>query len=218
LCIVVARSEGVGALSVVIVQFDRAHFYPVKNLMTLELVVEKTSGRILGIQGIGPMGDATVGRINAVAAMLKYHPTVQDISNLELAYSPPFTAAMDILNALGNTADNTLAGKNRILDVDEFDELWKQRGKGDVLFLDCRAPTDAEPFAKRYPEHWKSIPQDELRARMAEVPRDKKLVLICNTGVRSYEAQVALDQVGISDTCNLQGGVACLKEWGLDLA
>jgi NADPH-dependent 2,4-dienoyl-CoA reductase/sulfur reductase-like enzyme/rhodanese-related sulfurtransferase len=218
LSIDVARREGFDALSVVIVQFDRAHFYPIKNLMTLELVVDKTSGRVLGIQGIGPMGDATVGRINAVAAMLKYHPTVEDISNLELAYSPPFTAAMDVLNALGNTADNTLAGKNRVLDVDEFDELWKQRDKGDVLFLDCRAPADADPFAKKYPEHWKSIPQDELRARMAEVPRDKKLVLICNTGVRSYEAQVALDQVGISDTCNLQGGVACLKEWGLDLA
>ncbi len=52
---------------------------------------------------------------------------------------------------------------------------------------------------------------------MAEVPKDKKLVLICNTGVRSYEAQVTLDQMGIGDTCNLQGGVAALKKWGLDL-
>jgi rhodanese-related sulfurtransferase len=53
---------------------------------------------------------------------------------------------------------------------------------------------------------------------MAEVPKDKKLVLICNTGVRSYEAQVTLDEMDITNTCNLQGGVACLKKWGLDLA
>ena len=52
---------------------------------------------------------------------------------------------------------------------------------------------------------------------MAEVPREKRLVLICNTGVRSYEAQITLDQMGIHDTHNLQGGVAAIKRWGLDL-
>ena len=218
LSIETARREGLDAISALVIQFDRAHFYPEKDLMTLELVVEKTSGRVLGIQGVGPMDQGTVGRINAVASILKYKPTVEDISNLELAYSPPFSAAMDILNALGNTAENILAGKNRVVDVDEFDELWKQRESGDVVFLDCRGWGNAEPFVNKYPQHWKSIPQDELRARMAEVPRDKKLVLICNTGVRSYEAQVTLDEMGITDSCNLQGGVACLKKWGLDLA
>jgi rhodanese-related sulfurtransferase len=86
-----------------------------------------------------------------------------------------------------------------------------------VLCLDCRGWGNAEPFATRYPDHWKSIPQDELRVRLNEVPRDQKLVLICNTGVRSYEAQITLDQVGIRDTYNLQGGVAALKKWGIDL-
>ncbi len=218
LSIEVARREGFDAVSAFVIQFDRAHFYPEKDLMSLEMVVEKGSGRVLGIQGVGCMGDGTVGRINAVASILKYNPTVEDIGNLELAYSPPFSAAMDILNALGNTAENILAGKNRVVDVDEFDELWRQREQGDVVFLDCRGWGNAEPFVNKYPDNWKSIPQDELLTRMAEVPKDKKLVLICNTGVRSYEAQVTLDQMGITDTCNLQGGVACLKKWGLDLA
>ena len=218
LSIEVARREGFDAISALVVQFDRAHFYPEKDLMTLELVVERTSGRVLGIQGVGPMGDGTVGRINAVASILKYRPTAEDIGNLEVAYSPPFSAAMDILNALGNTAENILAGKNRVVDVDQFDKLWQQRESGDVVFLDCRGWGNAEPFVNKYPHHWKSLPQDELRTRMAEVPRDKKLVLICNTGVRSFEAQVTLDEMGIKDSCNLQGGVACLKKWGLDLA
>jgi NADPH-dependent 2,4-dienoyl-CoA reductase/sulfur reductase-like enzyme/rhodanese-related sulfurtransferase len=218
LSIEVARREGFDAISALVIQFDRAHFYPEKDLMTLELVVEKTSGRVLGIQGVGPMGDGTVGRINAVASVLRYKPTTEDIGNLEVAYSPPFSAAMDILNALGNTAENILAGKNRVVDVDQFDKLWKQKESGDVVFLDCRGWGNAEPFVKKYPHQWKSLPQDELRVRMAEVPRDKKLVLICNTGVRSYEAQVVLDEMGIRDSCNLQGGVACLKKWGLDLA
>jgi len=212
-----ARSHGFDALSVFVVQFDRAHFYPDKDLVYLELVVEKGTGRVLGIQGLGSMNSGMFARVSAVAAILRYRPTTADISNLELPYAPPFSSAMDVLNALGNTAENTLQGKNRVIDADEFADWWLKRGKGDTLFLDCRGWGNAEDFVKKYPRDWKSIPQDELTARMAEVPRDKNLVLICNTGVRSYEAQITLDQMGIHDTYNLQGGVAAIKKWGLDL-
>ena len=88
---------------------------------------------------------------------------------------------------------------------------------GDFIFLDCRDRDNAEPFVKKYPDQWKSIPQDELRARIKEVPKEKKLVLICNTGVRSYESQLILDYMGVSDTRTLQGGMAAIKEIGLDL-
>jgi len=212
-----ALSEGFDALSVFVVQFDRAHFYPEKDLIYLELVVEKGTGRVLGIQGLGSMSDSMFARVNAVAAILKYRPTTADISNLELLYAPPFSSAMDILNALGNTAENTLAGKNRVIDADQFVDWWLERDKGDTVFLDCRGWGNAEYFVNKYPDHWKSIPQDELRVRMEEVPKEKRMVLICNTGVRSYEAQVILDEMGVRDTYNLQGGVASLKKWGLDL-
>ncbi len=212
-----AHSEGFDALSVFVVQFDRAHFYPEKDLIYLELVVEKGTGRVLGIQGLGSMSHSMFARVNAVAAILKYEPTTADISNLELLYAPPFSSAMDILNALGNTAENTLQGKNRIIDADQFVDWWLERDSGDTIFLDCRGWGNAEYFVNKYPDHWKSIPQDELRVRMEEVPKEKRMVLICNTGVRSYEAQVTLDEMGIRDTYNLQGGVAALKKWGLDL-
>ena len=133
-----AKKEGFDALSAFVVQFDRAHFYPEKDLMYLELVVEKSSGRVLGIQGLGNTGDAMVARINAVAGILKYHPVVADISNLELPYSPPFSSAMDILNALGNTAENILAGKNRALEADQFVDWWQNRDGDETFFLDCR--------------------------------------------------------------------------------
>lgn len=212
-----AQKEGFDAISAFIVQFDRAHFYPEKDLMYLELVVEKGTGRILGIQGMGNTGDGMVGRIDAVAAILKYKPTTKDLSDLELAYSPPFSGAMDIINALGNTAENILEGKNRVIDVPEFYDLWKDRGKGETLFLDCRGLGNAKPFVEKYPIHWKSIPQDELRDRLHEISEWKKIMLICNTGVRSYEAQIILEQAGIKNTYNLQGGVAALKKWGIDL-
>ncbi len=217
LCIDVARKEGFDPISAFIIQFDRAHFFPEKDLMSLELVVEKGTRRILGIQGIGNRGEGMVGRIDAVAAVLKYRPTTDDISNLELAYSPPFSAAMDILNAVSNTAENILEGKNRIIDADEFYKLWQDRAESDDFFLDCRGAGNAEPFVKKYPLRWKSIPQDELRARADEIPGDKRILLICNTGVRSYEAQVTLDNMGIRDSFNLQGGMAAVKKLGLDI-
>jgi rhodanese-related sulfurtransferase len=212
-----ARGHGFDCISAFIVQFDKAHFYPDKDLMSLELVVEKGSGLVLGLQGMGNTGEGMVGRINSVAAMLKYRPTVKDISNLELAYSPPFSSAMDILNALGNTAENILQQKNRTIDVDQFAEQWKNRKTNNTCFLDCRGMGNAKSFVEKYPVHWKSIPQDELRTRLNEVPRDKKILLICNTGVRSYEAQITLDHMGITDTLNLQGGMAAVKNWGLDI-
>ncbi|MFC1531860.1 FAD-dependent oxidoreductase [Thermodesulfobacteriota bacterium] len=212
-----ARKEGFDCISAFIVQFDKAHFYPEKDLISLEIVVEVGTGRILGIQGIGNKGEGTVGRINTVAAILKYRPTVKDISNLELAYSPPFSSAMDILNALGNTAENILEGKNRVINMDEFCELWQTKEEGGTFFLDCRGPGNAESFVNKYPLFWKNIPQEKLMERIDEVPKNRKILLICNTGVRSYEAQVTLDHMGIRDSYNLQGGMAAVKKWGLGI-
>jgi len=212
-----AKKEGFDPLSAFVVQFDRAHFYPGADLMYLELVVEKSTGQVLGIQGLGNAGDGVIARVNAVAPILKNKPLIDEISNLELTYSPPFSAAMDILNALGNTAENILAGKSRAIDPDQFFDWWQHRKDGQICFLDCRGWGNAEPFVEKYPDHWQSIPQDELRDRLTEVPHDRQIVLICNTGVRSYEAQVVLDQMGVKNTYNLQGGVAALKKLGLDL-
>jgi NADPH-dependent 2,4-dienoyl-CoA reductase/sulfur reductase-like enzyme/rhodanese-related sulfurtransferase len=216
-CLAAAQKEGFQAVSGFMAQLDHAHFYPEKDIIYLELVVEQESGRILGIQGIGNRGEGMMARISAVAATLRYRPTTADISNMEIPYSPPFSSAMDVLNALGNTMENILAGKNRVMDADQFAALWEKRDDGTTFFLDCRGWGNAEPFVKQFPDHWKSIPQDQLLERLREVPKEKRIVLICNTGVRSYEAQILLDQVGIKDTYNLQGGMAAVKKWGLDL-
>ncbi len=211
-----AEQEGFEAISAFVVQLDRAHFFPDKDLMYLEIVVEKAGGRVLGVQGLGNRGDGLFARLCAVAGLLHQTPHVSEISNLELPYSPPFSAAMDILNALGNTAENILAGKNRTINPEQVLELWKQKDPDRFLFLDCRGWGNAEPFVQKYPEIWKSIPQDQLQQRLTEVPRDKQLILVCNTGVRSYEAQITLDRSGLGDCLNLQGGVAALKKLGLE--
>ncbi|MBG0789087.1 MAG: FAD-dependent oxidoreductase [Desulfovibrionaceae bacterium] len=212
-----AKRAGFDAMSVMLVQLDRAHFYPTKELMTLEMVVNKSNRRVLGVQGFGSSGDAMVGRINAVAAALKHGATIDDISNMELAYSPPFAAAMDILNTLANLADNALAGINRGVGPDGFKELWDKRDLDACFFLDCRESADAEPYMDRHPEYWHNVPQGEIYDRLGEIPTDKPLVLICNTGARSYEAQIMLDAKGVHDVTNIQGGMAAIKKYGVDL-
>lgn len=79
-------------------------------MMSLELVVDKATSRVLGLQGA--LRRRSTGRIDAVAATLQYSkPTVEDISNLEIAYAPPFASAMDVVNVVANVADNALAGR-----------------------------------------------------------------------------------------------------------
>jgi len=79
-------------------------------------------------------------------------------------------------------------------------------------------PTGQCPtFSGEIPGRVAPHPQDELRARLDKVPRDKRLVLFCNAGGRSYEAQITLEQAGITGTRNLQGGVAALRKYGMDI-
>lgn len=212
-----AKESGYDAISIMMVQMDRAHFYPENHLMTLELVVDQSTRRVLGIQGLGTGGDALVGRINTIAGILKYKPVIEDISNLEFAYSPPFSAAMDIINALANIADNVIAGRLTPAKPDEFSKLWDDRENGDCFFIDCREKADAAPYLEKYPEYWHNIPQGEIKKRLDEIPGDKKIVLVCNTGMRSYEAQLNLDEMGFKNTKSVFGGVKMVTDWGVDL-
>lgn len=217
LCGSMAAQQGFDAVTVLLTQLDRAHFYPKKELMTLELVVERQTGRVLGMQGFGSSGDAMIGRINAVAAMMPNKPTVQDLANLETAYSPPFSSAMDIVNTLGNMAENVLAGMNRGIGPDQFAKLWERRTDPNLFFLDCREQGDAKLYLERHPDTWHNVPQGKTYDRLNEIPRDKTIVLICNTGARSYEAQIMLHEKGLDNVVNLHGGMATLKKWGGDL-
>lgn len=212
-----AKAAGFDAISVLLIQLDRAHFYPTKELMTLEMVVDKSNRRVLGVQGFGSSGDAMVGRINAVAAQLKSQPTIDDFSNMELAYSPPFAAAMDILNTLANLADNALRGINQGVGPDGFAELWTKREEDDCFFLDCREPMDAEEYMERNPGEWHNVPQGEIYDRLDEIPSDKPVVVVCNTGARSYEAQIMLNEKGYTNITNVHGGMAAIKKYGVDV-
>jgi rhodanese-related sulfurtransferase len=213
-----ALREGYDAVSVHAEQVNRAHYYPGRAMMALELVVDRPSRRVLGIQGLSADGDGLLARVNPVAVLLGRGCTVDDVCTLEVAYSPPFSAAMDVVNVAGNVADNLLAGRLKAMTLLEFKKLWeKGEAQDDFYILDTRISQGAKPFMERFPDFWHNIPTEEVRQRINEVPRDKPIVLICNTGLRSYDVQLILDELGVRDTRSVSGGISGVKLMGMDL-
>lgn len=210
-----ARQEGFDAVDALVIQADRAHFYPTQDLMYLQLVVDQKTRRLLGAQGLSHNGDALVGRINSIAALLPFKGTIEDLSNLEVAYAPPFAAALDIVNAVANTAENTLDGYNQNIDVAEFERCFLTGKADDAICLDVRGAQNAAPYVDLFGERWLNIPQETLAHRLKEIPPDKRLLVVCNSGVRSYEALRQLETAGLCNAVNVAGGVAALKKSGL---
>ena len=100
--------------------------------------MDRKTRRLLGAQGLSHNGDALVGRINSIAALLPFKADLADLANLEVAYAPPFAAALDIVNALANTMENILDGYNRTMEVAEFEQCFLTDKADDTICLDVR--------------------------------------------------------------------------------
>jgi len=204
-------------MSVSVEQLDHAHFYPEKSMMSLELVVDKATSRVLGMQGACADPDSLKARVDAVAAALQYSkPTVEDISNLEVAYAPPFASAMDVVNVVANVAENALAGRFTPVTGDQFIDLWEKRSENHVFFIDARPAAAGKAVQAKHPD-WHAIPLEEIASRVAEVPKDRPVAIICNTGLRAYDSLLVLARNGITDVVNSTGGMQSVIKMGLSV-
>lgn len=209
-----AKAAGFDAIEVSVDAADKAHFYPGHTNTCLNVVVDKQSSRVLGIQGISSDGSAVKARTDAVAAMLQIaKPTLNDLSNLEVCYAPPFASAMDVVNAVGNVADNVVKGYHHIITPDEFVDLWDKRAENNYLFVDFRPIKAGKPIEERHPGEYLAMPLEEFNDRKGEIPADRPVALVCNTGTRAYEAQLKLRDLGI-ETVNAAGGFNALRKRG----
>ncbi len=202
-----AKAAGFDPVYAIVAQHDRAHFYPDSSFMYIELIADRNTRQVLGIEAAGHQGDAVKARVDAVASLLPFKPCVSDICTLETGYAPPYASAMDIINNAGNTLDNTIKGTHKPIDPIDFLEKFEKK---EIKVLDIRSKIQAAPFVEKYGELWINIPQDELRQRVDEVPRDEPLCLLCGSGPRSYEVQLILADHGINNTKNIQGGYGLL--------
>lgn len=211
-----AAQAGFDAIGVSIEQQTRAHFYPEKSMMTLEIVVDKSNRRVLGLQGACADGDAVKARIDAVAGVLEYvnDPVIEDISNLEVAYAPPFAAAMDAINVVANVADNVVSGRMDVITGQDFIDLWNDRANNNIFFVDMRPAKASKKMEEKYPD-WHSMPLEEVRKRANEIPKDRPVAMVCNSGTRAYEALMFLKAHGWNDLVNSMGGMQTITKMGI---
>ena len=209
-----AKEAGFNPAFSVISQTDHAHFYPSAQLMYMTLIADQSSRKILGIEAAGKNGVAVKARIDAAAVLLSHGIDVDELCNLETGYAPPFSSAMDVVNNAGNALDNILTGRNRPIGAAEFIEKFRT---GETQVLDVRETRTAAPFVEKYGARWLNIPLSELRTRFSEIMPDRSCCILCDTGPRSYEAQVILASRGIIDTLNIQGGYAMVLAIGAAL-
>ena len=172
----------------VITQNSHAGYYPGAVPMFLKLLFSMDGKKLFGAQIVGY--DGVDKRIDTIAATLRLGGGVRELTELELAYAPPYSSAKDPVNMLGFTAENVLTGKIRFSDWDAVETL------PDAVLLDVREDAERMAFPLESALH---IPLGELRDRLDEVDRVKPVLVFCAIGVRSYNASRVLMQKGFTN-------------------
>lgn len=184
---------------------SNASYYPGATFMTIKLLFQKPTGKILGAQITGFKG--VDKRIDVIATAIKAGMTVHDLTNLELSYAPPFGSAKDPINMAGYVASNILNGSMNVFHWHDVKDL----NPNIVTILDVRTE---EEFTNGSIKGAINIPVDELRERLSELDNKKPVYTFCQIGLRGYIASRILNQNGFENVYNLSGGYRLLNMTG----
>ena len=189
--------KGISYLKTYVFSNSHAGYYPNAKQILFKLLFSLT-GKILGIQGIGQEG--VEKRVDVIATIMRNNGSVQDLIDAELSYAPPYSSAKDPVNILGMSADNILKGFVKPAYLDDL--------KSSVII-------DVRPnmvYKMGTIKNAINIPIMEIRERLNEIPKDKKVVLSCNTGYTSYIASRILSQYGFNNVYSFMGGYELYKK------
>ena len=188
---------------------SHAGYYPNAKPMTIQIAFSPEDGRIFSAQIVGY--DGVDKRLDILASIIKKNGKIEELTEFEHAYAPPFSSAKDPVNMAGFVAENILLKKSFIFYWNEIDKISSE----DIL-IDVR--TKNEYNAGKIGNAI-NIPVDEIRNRLSEIPKNKNIFLYCQAGLRGYLAQRILIQNEFQNTKNLSGGYqiweTCNKEINL---
>lgn len=176
---------------------SHAGYYPGGTLMSLKVLFEKTTGKLLGAQIIG--FDGVDKRCDVLATAIRLGGTGFDLTQLELCYAPPFSSAKDPVNMVGFTIENIRSGLVKQIHWHDVADLPRN---GSVQLLDVRNPGEV---ARGKIDGFVNIPLDHLREHLDELDHAKPVYVHCHSGLRSYLACRILTGSGF-DCWNLAGG------------
>lgn len=175
---------------------SHASYYPGAAPISLKLIFAKDSGKIYGAQAVG--ADGTEKMIDVIATAIKGGLTVENLTNLELSYAPPYSSAKDPVNLAGYVAMNLMEGEYKHIQWHEVDDIIAAGG----IVIDVREPVERE-FG--YIVGSLNIPLHELRNKLDELPRDETIYVSCQVGLRGYLAYRILANYGYR-VKNVDGG------------
>ena len=192
-----ARSLGYETDSVVLSPMSHASYYPGGMVMTMKVVFEKNTYKLLGAQIIGY--DGVDKRIDVLATAIRAGMKATELGELDLAYAPPYSSAKDPVNMAGFMIDNVASGVMKQWHIEDADKLPRD---GSVTLLDTRTVGE---YQRGHIEGFYNIPVDELRERLDEVDPGKPVYVICQSGLRSYISCRILEGNGYA-AYNFAGG------------
>ncbi|WP_417731463.1 FAD-dependent oxidoreductase [Rosistilla oblonga] len=175
---------------------DHAGYYPGAEGMTLKLIFDPSTGKVLGAQAVGSSG--VDKRIDIVAMAIQSGMTVDDLEEVELCYAPQYGHAKDPINMAGFVASGVVRGDQPIVHADAS----LAESQANHFLLDVRSEAE---FATGHIPAATNVPLESLRERIAELPRDRRIIAYCKVGQRGYLATRILMQHGF-DVANLSGG------------
>jgi rhodanese-related sulfurtransferase len=192
-----AKALGLVTDKVILSPMSHAGYYPGGKMMTMKVLFEKETYRLLGAQIVGL--DGVDKRIDVLATAIRAKMKAYELSELDLAYAPPYSSAKDPVNMAGFMIENI---KNGVVKQWYYEEDEALPRDGSVTLLDTRTPME---YSRGHAEGFINIPVDELRERIDELDRSKPVYVICQSGLRSYIAYRILVGYGF-DAYNFAGG------------
>ncbi len=175
---------------------SHAGYYPGSKQMSIQIAFSPKTGQLYSAQIAGY--DGVDKRIDILSSIIKRKSTIYELIEFEHAYAPPYSSAKDPVNMAGFVAENILLERLRIFYWNDLSKITDQD-----LLIDVRRDDE---FKNGKIANAINIPVDELRARLGEIPKDKKLFIYCEAGLRGYLAQRILLQNGYNQVQNLSGG------------
>ncbi|MBP5274816.1 MAG: FAD-dependent oxidoreductase [Abditibacteriota bacterium] len=188
--------------SVIIIQNSHASYYPGAKPLVLKLLFAPDSGRLFGAQTVGY--DGADKRIDTIATALRLGAVARDLSDMELAYAPPFSSAKDPVNMAGFAAENVMAGLLR------FAEPGVHEKHPSATLLDVREDAERAAFTVPGSIH---VPLGSLRERLDELDRNREYVIFCGVGVRAWTAMRIMAQNGFENLRVYPGGVRFYRSY-----
>ncbi len=192
-----AKKAGIPCDKVYLSPASHAGYYPGGTVMTMKVLFQPETFRLLGAQIVGY--DGVDKRIDVLATAIRAGLTGPELAELDLAYAPPYSSAKDPVNMAGYMMENLRRGLLKQFFLEDADALPRD---GSVTLLDARTPQE---FSGGTMEGFVNIPLDELRDRLDEIPRGKPVYVLCQSGLRSYLACRILSQRGY-ECRNFSGG------------